>query len=87
MHRIQVQITEAQERALREMARLRGESISALIREGVDRLIEPLTDKREAARKRALALIGLVGPGQPSDLAERHDDYLADAIETSKREL
>lgn len=85
MHRIQVQLTDAQERALREMARLRGESISALIREGVERLIEPERSSREAARARGLKLIGIMGPGHPPDLSERHDAYLADAIDRSKR--
>lgn len=82
MHRIQIQLTERQERMLREMARLRGVSISALIREGVDHLTAPEHDRREKARARALALIGAFAADAP-DVSRRHDDYLADAIESS----
>ena len=85
MHRIQVQLTAEQERVLREMARLRGSSISALIREGIDQLTAPERERRERARRRALALIGAFGDDEP-DVSRRHDDYLADAIEESIRE-
>ncbi len=74
MHRIQIQLTGEQERILREMARLRGASISALIREGVDYLIAPAKEHRQAAQQRAIALIGLF-TDEP-DVSVRHDDYL-----------
>jgi hypothetical protein len=84
MHRIQVQLTAAQEKALREMARLRGESISALIREGIDHLIEPHKREHEAKVKRALealdAIKGLRDPHGATDVSVNHDKYLADAI-------
>lgn len=80
MHRIQVQLTTDQERALRELARLRGRSISALIREGVDRMLEPERRDRHAKRDRALNLIGLFDSKGPGDVSARHDEYLADAI-------
>lgn len=83
MHRIQVQLTAEQERRLKELAKLRGASISALIREGVDRLLEPEA-KAEAERwARASAVLGSVrGPG--SDVAKDHDAWFADAIAAKK---
>ena len=81
MHRIQIQLTAGQERALKEIARLRGVSISALVREGVDLLLSPSRDERDQRRNMALQLIGMLGPGGPSDVSERHDDYFAEAVE------
>ena len=81
MHRIQVQLTAAQEKRLKELARLRGSSISALIREGVDRLLEPDDKERKEMIERANAFIakGYRDP-EGSNVAENHDEYLADAI-------
>lgn len=81
MHRIQIQLTAEQERALREMGRLRNASISALVREGVDALLEPARERAEERQSRALALIGVLGADQPRDLGERHDGYLARAAQ------
>ncbi|MGB8520965.1 MAG: hypothetical protein WCD38_12465 [Candidatus Tumulicola sp.] len=80
MHRIQVQLTTEQERALKEIARLRGVSISALVREGVDRILEPERHRDDARVKRALGLIGLFNSKGPRDVSERHDEYVAEAI-------
>jgi hypothetical protein len=80
MHRIQIQLTADQERALREMARLRGSSISALVREGVDRILEPQRRLDDARVDRALELIGMFDSKGPGDISERHDEYFADAI-------
>jgi len=79
MHRIQVQLTNSQEKALREMARLRGSSISALIRAGIDRILEPDAGDRAAALERARRAIGAFDSGL-SDVSERHDVYLAEAF-------
>ena len=77
MHRIQIQLTADQERALKEVARLRGVSISALVREGVDLLIaQPGGDASEFDR--ALDLIGMLDSGGPTDVSENHDQYLAE---------
>jgi hypothetical protein len=84
MHRIQVQLTVAQERALRELSRLRGVSVSALIREGVDAIVAGATGSADHGDP-GLALIGMLGPGGPTDLAERHDDYLAAIYEEDLR--
>jgi Arc/MetJ-type ribon-helix-helix transcriptional regulator len=81
MHRIQVQLTANQERQLREMARLRGQSISALIREGVDALLAPARKRRQEAIEwsRSIAGTGRDKEGK-TDVSERHDYYLAQAI-------
>jgi hypothetical protein len=78
MHRIQVQLTPEQERRLREMAKLRGESISALIREGVAQIIAPEAERREAFRRRALDQIGAFDSGL-ADVSVEHDRYIAEA--------
>jgi hypothetical protein len=81
MVRTQIQLTVAQSRALHELARQRGVSIAELVREGVDRVI--LDGVRRPERERALALIGKYR-AEPSDVAERHDDYLAEAYEARR---
>ncbi|MDQ2681031.1 MAG: CopG family transcriptional regulator [Candidatus Eremiobacteraeota bacterium] len=85
MHRIQVQLTEQQERALRELASLRGASISALIREGVDRLIDSPATPRAQAIERFRSIMGTYNePDGRTDVAMRHDEYLA---ETAHQDL
>jgi Arc/MetJ-type ribon-helix-helix transcriptional regulator len=79
MHRIQVSLTDDQDRALRDVARLRRSSISALIREGIDHVLEPDLADRSAALERARAVLGAFDSGC-TDISERHDDYLADAF-------
>ena len=76
MHRIQVQLTERQEAMLRELGQLRGESISSLIREGVDRLLEPQLDPRAARLRAALAIVGIVV--DDAGVGDNHDRYLAE---------
>lgn len=77
---IQLELRPDQEAALREIAESRNMSLADLIREGVDRLLAevdvesvPLEDDP------ILQIIGLVDDG-PSDMADRHDDYLAEGI-------
>lgn len=86
MHRIQVQLTKEQERQLREMARLRGESISALIREGVDALLAPARKRREEDIAWSRSIAGSFRDREgKTDVARNHDYYLAQAIWESKR--
>lgn len=83
MHRIQVQLTAAQERQLKDLAKLRGCSISALIREGVDRLLGPAAQAEDEKWARANAAVGSVkGPG--GDAARDHDAWFADAVAAKK---
>lgn len=83
MHRIQVQLTEAQEKMLKQLATLRGCSISALIREGVDEITAPHQRRRAQARARGLRLIGVLR--DKPDVARRHDEYLADVADAPNR--
>jgi len=78
MHRIQVSLTDQQERALRDMARMRRSSISALIREGVDLVLKPNFNDRSVALERARTVLGAFD-SSASDVSERHDHYLAEA--------
>ncbi len=78
MVRMQIQFTEEQTRELRWQARKRGISISALVREAVDRELSQRESHAEAWA-RALAAIGAGRSGR-HDIAERHDEYLADAF-------
>lgn len=83
MRRIQVQLTAEQERQLKELAKLRGCSISALIREGVDHLLAPQARTEREKWARANAAVGsLSGPG--GDVAKEHDKWIADAIWAKK---
>lgn len=83
MHRIQIQLTEEQERMLRELAALRGSSISALVREGVEALIAPDLAERSHRKERVLSLMGAFRSGL-GDVSKRHDDYFADDIAERK---
>jgi Arc/MetJ-type ribon-helix-helix transcriptional regulator len=81
MHRIQIQLTEEQERMLKDIARLRNASISALVREGVELLLEPERTQRTDRVRRGMAYVGFLGPDPEgaTDVSRKHDAYLADA--------
>lgn len=72
---LQIYLREDQLEALRTVAERRGESIAALVREGVDLLLEGLPPEEDPL----LDLVGLFDSGA-GDLAERHDQYLAELI-------
>jgi Arc/MetJ-type ribon-helix-helix transcriptional regulator len=76
MVRTQIQLTEQQAHRLRRAAADRHTSVSALIREAVDRTI----DMPDAAdlRRGAMRAAGVFASTE-EDLAERHDDYAAQA--------
>jgi len=81
MVRLQVQLTEAQHRALKRWATRLGISFSEAVRRCVaDRLAR---DERASGRadrvREAQTVIGKYASGR-SDVAERHDDYLSDAF-------
>jgi len=77
MVRTIVQLPEEQAAALERAARRRGVSRAAVVREALDRLLGPELSDEDAALRRALAAAGSFSSGV-SDLAERHDDYLAE---------
>jgi len=77
--RTQVQLTEEQSRALKELALKENVSMAELIRRAVDywlRTVGPVS--MEEQRQRALAVVGKFHSGK-SDVSERHDEYLAEA--------
>lgn len=75
MVRTIIQLPEEQANALERAARQRGLSKAAVVREALASL---LTDEdKTASVERALRAAGSASSGV-SDLAERHDEYLAD---------
>jgi hypothetical protein len=79
MVRMQVQFTEAEVVALRRAAAERNASLSAVVREAVERCVVK-RDARADTIARAKAVFGKYESGC-GDLAARHDDYFVEAIE------
>lgn len=75
MIRTQIQLTEEQARRLKKIAAARGVSVSALIREAVEKAVA--VDDGPARRQRALAAVGRFRSGR-RDVSAEHDRYLAD---------
>jgi Arc/MetJ-type ribon-helix-helix transcriptional regulator len=78
MARMQIQFTEEQQAELRHQARKRGISISAFVREAVDRELGR-EESLDEAWARALSVVGS-GRGDGTNVAERHDEFLAEAF-------
>ncbi|MDD3719278.1 MAG: CopG family transcriptional regulator [Actinomycetota bacterium] len=76
MVRTIIQLDDEQHRELKRIARERHKSMSALIREGVDRIIRDAVAP-EDRKRRALEVAGKYRSGI-RDLAEKHDAYLAE---------
>lgn len=72
MVRIQLHLTEAQDRRLRALARRRGITRAELIRRGIDLALEEDVRGHDAL----LDLVGAAGPAVSPDVSERHDDIL-----------
>ena len=71
---IQVYLRPDQLDPLRHLAARREVSIAHLVREGVDHVLASIPPEEDPL----LDIIGMI-EGGPSDLSERHDDYLAEA--------
>ncbi len=83
VERTQISLDPEQADRLRRLARERGTSMAALIREAVEAVFPAdATDSLDARWQRALASIGGFHSGL-TDASERHDDYFAEAIEAS----
>ena len=82
MVRMQIQLKEHQAAALRELAQEEQRSIADLVREAISRsLAERGGVSRDELARRARALRGRFSSGCVY-LAEKHDHYLADAIDS-----
>lgn len=75
MVRTQMQLTEEQAKALKEIAAQRGVSTAQMIRESVERIIKE-GERKENWRK-AFAIMGRYRSGL-SDVSAHHDKYLAE---------
>lgn len=76
MVRFTLRLTQQQMDAAKALARERGISVSALVRESLDRFF---------IAERAIAAAGCFHSGT-GDLSERHDDYLDEAYSAVKEE-
>jgi hypothetical protein len=82
MVRTQIQLTDAQARALKALAASEGRSMADLIRDGVDAILRARgTVDREAVKERSIAAMGRFNSGT-RNLGSRHDDHLADAFQS-----
>jgi hypothetical protein len=80
MKRTQVQLTEEQLQALRKAAADRSVSVSEVVRQAIDVWVQAdRRPPRDELKRRALAAAGRFASGR-SDVAARHDDYLAEAF-------
>ena len=80
MVRTQIQLTEEQSRRLKDAAARRGASVSELIRQGVDVILEQEGGPtREELVARAIAVVGRFHSSLP-DVSRRHDEYLGEAF-------
>lgn len=77
MERTQISLTQEQMRRLRRASIRRGVSMAHLVREAVDAYVVDEKPVRVELVERALAAAGQFRSGA-SDVAERHDDYLAE---------
>jgi hypothetical protein len=71
MRRLQLHITEAQDRRLSALARRLGTSRAELIRRGIERVLADTTGGSQW-----LDLIGQAGPARRADGSEQHDRLL-----------
>ena len=79
MVKTQVQLPEEDLAELRRMAAEEGVSVSEIVRRGVRHVLEAqYKPSREELWRRARAVAGRYSSGLP-DVAQRHDDYLAEA--------
>ena len=80
MIRTQIQITSEQARALKRLAAKEGKSVAELIRISLDDMLRAggIKDQEVLRRKAGAAAGKLRGP---KNLAEKHDEYLAEAID------
>ena len=76
MTRVQILLTEEQDRRLEALARRLAKSKSTLVREGVERV---LRESEIKASDSLLDLIGQAGRSGRKDISRRHDAFLVEA--------
>jgi hypothetical protein len=80
MIRTQIQITPEQARALKRLAAREGKSVAELIRISVDSMLRTGGIKdQDDLRGKAIAAAGKLNG--PENLAAKHDDFLAEALD------
>jgi hypothetical protein len=72
---IQIYLREDQAETLHRIAERRGESVAALVRQGVDLFLEQLPVEEDSL----LEIVGLYDSGR-GDLAEKHDEHIVRLI-------
>ena len=82
MTRLQVLLTEEQDRRLKELAQKRKTSKANLVREGIKLVLQ---QKRDETPDPLLDLIGQAGRIGQSDVSRRHDEYLTVVERTRNR--
>lgn len=81
MVRTQIQLTDAQARALKSLAAVEGRSMAELIRDGVDAVLrERGVANRDAVKTRSLAALGRFKSGI-RNLGSEHDAHLTAAFD------
>ncbi len=78
---IQVYLRPEQVEPLRDLARRRNVSVAELVRQGIDRVLAAVPPEDDPL----LGIIGLVDDDGPTDMAEKHDDYLVKWIQEENR--
>jgi hypothetical protein len=82
MIRTQIQLTEAQAKALRELSRRENISIAKLIRRSLDQFLNSsMVIDAEERRIRAIKAVGRFRSGK-SDISLHHDRYLDDSYQS-----
>jgi len=77
MIRTQIQLTQDQSKSLKKMSKKEKKSVAELIRISVDKMLNSETPYSDVELKqKALSAAGQLSG--TNDLAEKHDDYLAD---------
>lgn len=80
MVRTQVQLSPAQAEAVKRYAAEQGISMAEVVRRSLEEYLNhPRRPTPEELRRRAMRISG-IAKGGPSDIAERHDDYLSEAL-------
>lgn len=80
MMRTQIQLTEEQAERLRALARERGVSLSELVRQAVDLLVQTEGNQTwEGRKQRALKVVGRFASGR-GEISAQHDRYLEESF-------